>query len=698
MDICRGVLIAMFLDYPLSKIVDVVCDNNDIGTDEYLKSIAHLMRWRMEELTLTDTRAICERLKQKLKIKKGNTFVGLLGYLTDNQYNNVLTDLNKDEPKVVYNHLFRWMEAVRCIDGDLLTIANMVNADKSHGPRTSFVWNIVHSTSENVFSDNDVLKMDLHAHLNVLGDRFYVHWIDLMNRFCLRVKKKEDVKEEGDILLDEWSVKDRQFSPIVLWKEKYADKSYMDWMGLASVIRYYLFRFLKEQKTITPQERKDIRDSLTRSDIASCLLSCCNSDASAYRITAFSKYIGKSYIDRAWDYCVQEDIVDDKAKKSPNCLFLGERWLVYNMLFKIVKGNDKNVKKIASWFYLYLLIKNKIRMEHYLSNKLVGLANYNLSVQNSHSPMSKMMNILCIKTNNTNTDCSHIELRMKEKEYDELLKEKYAENCRPILIVSKSDEPEESKSTLSKHIISLKGGKIAGVDFAGSDTVRSPDDFLDIVTYLRENGVNNLTYHIGENFYDLVDGLRAIDDLLNILDWKSPNRIAHALALTIDAKAYYEQKHYTVTMPRMVYEKNMRWIEKLFPKKKDLFVLDDGDNKEEIVIHKLDKSIVDIVKSTQIRIIKKIIERNIPIETCPTCNLRIGYFNKYSELPSCSFIEERDAIVTINTDAPGLLCTSLQNEYNLIALALKKDKNKTDAEIKSIMDEFMKNAQNAAFK
>lgn len=389
MDICRGVLIAMFLDYPLSKIVDVVCDNKNYTTDDYLKPIEHLMRWRLKELTLTDTSAICKRLKQRLEIKNRNTFVGLLGYLIDNQYNSVLTGLDEDEPKVVYEHLFRWMEAVKYIDPDLLTIANMVNVDKSHEPRTSFIWNIVHSASENVFSDNDVLKIDdLHAHLNVFGDRFYVHWIDLMNRFCLRVKKKEDIKEEGDILLDEWSVKNRQFAPIVLWKEKYADKSYMDWVGLASVIRYYLFRFLKEQKTITPKEKTAIRDDLMRSDIVSILNGCC-SYVSAYRATAFSEYIGKAYIDKAWDYCVQKDIVDDKAKKSPNCLFLGERWLVYNVLFKIVK-DDNDVEKIAPWFYLYLLIKNRIRMEHYLSNELVGLANYNLSVQNSNNPITKV--------------------------------------------------------------------------------------------------------------------------------------------------------------------------------------------------------------------------------------------------------------------------------------------------------------------
>lgn len=69
-----------------------------------------------------------------------------------------------------------------------------------------------------------------------------------MNRFTIIPRKNEEVKQEGDIMLDEWPVKVRQYAPLMLWKEKYTDKSYMDWIGVASIIRLYLFRFLEEGK------------------------------------------------------------------------------------------------------------------------------------------------------------------------------------------------------------------------------------------------------------------------------------------------------------------------------------------------------------------------------------------------------------------------------------------------------------------
>ena len=40
MDICRGVLRALFLDYPLSQVFDRVCGNISVG--DFLQAIEHL--------------------------------------------------------------------------------------------------------------------------------------------------------------------------------------------------------------------------------------------------------------------------------------------------------------------------------------------------------------------------------------------------------------------------------------------------------------------------------------------------------------------------------------------------------------------------------------------------------------------------------------------------------------------------------
>lgn len=694
MDICRGVLRALFLDYPLSKVFDKVCDN--VSDGDFLKPVEHLLRWRMTELTLTDARAIVERLTQKFSRSNCSIFVHLFDYLCDNQYNDIFVDGNLSTPLIRHEHLFRWMEIVKFIDGDLLTIANIVSCDKNKKQRDRFTWSLALKTDETLF-DIENTYIDLHVHKNVANDRFYIHWIDLMNRFAITSRKTEDVKQEGDIMLDEWSVKVRQYAPLMLWKENYTDKSYMDWIGVAAIIRFYLFRFLEEGKAIAPKERRDIYNSMTDSDIAKLLLDECRRGVSSYRSTAFKEYLEKSYVDKAWDYSIQDKYVDEDSKKSPYCIFIGERRLIYNLLLKI-EDNNQDAKKMAPWLYLYLLIKNRIRMEHYLANDLVGLSNYNLTVKNSDSQMVKAMQMLSEQLQDNN---SIIEVRMKDKECDDFLKERERPKwIKAILLISKSTKIEESKKIVAKYINPLQTGKIAGVDFAGSDTEKRPREFKNIVTYLRENGVRNLTYHIGENFYDLVDGLRAIDEIMTDLNWQKPNRLAHLLALFTDAAKYYELKHYTVAMPKKMLSDNLEWIRKNAPEGVDTndFVLPDNlQQDEDIVVFRLKRTIVDVVIYNQNRIRREIIHRGIPIETCPTSNLRIGYFSKYSELPTCSLLCDEESVVTINTDAPGILNTSLENEYNLIALALKKDKGKSESDIKKAVERLKQNAKAAMF-
>lgn len=695
MDICRGVLRALFLDYPLSKVFDRVCGN--VSERGFLKHIEHLLRWRMTELTLTDTHAIVERLKQRFVKSNKSVFVSLFDYLCDNQYNDVFVNGDFSTPLIHNKHLFRWMKIVKFVDSDLLTIAKMVSNDKNKRQRNNFTWKIIPKTDKTLF-DIGKTYTDLHVHQNVANDRFYIHWIDLMNRFAIAPRKTEDVKQEGDIMLDEWSVKVRQYAPLMLWKEKYTDKSYMDWIGVASIIRFYLFRFLEEGKTIASKERKDIYNCMTDNDIAKLLLDDCSKFVSSYRSTAFKEYLEKSYVDKPWDYCVQKKYVDEDTRKSPYCIFTGERRLIYNILLKIETDNQE-AKKMAPWLYLYLLIKNRIRMEHYLANDLVGLSNYNLTERYSKSPMIKSMQMLYDKFQEDN---SVMEVRMNENGCDEFLKERQQPKwIKAILLISKSFRVEESKSIVAKYINPLQKGTITGVDFAGTDTEKRPRDFEDIIKYLRDKGIDNLTYHIGENFYDLVDGLRAIDEIITDLNWQKPNRLAHLLALFTDADKYYERKHYTVTMPRKVLLDNLEWIRKNAPEGVDTndFVLpNDIQNDEDILVFKLNRTIVEVVKYNQDRIRTEIIRREIAIETCPTSNLRIGYFSKYSELPTCSLLNDEKSVVTINTDAPGILCTSLENEYNLIALALKKDMGKSEKEIKLAVERLRKNAETAKFR
>lgn len=700
MDICRGVLRALFLDYPLSEAVDIVL-GNCCSVKDFLKPIKHIVRWRMPELTLTDTRAISEGLKQRLEKKQNLFFVELLNYLGDNQCGNIFTDINSDNPKIKADQLFRWMELAKYVDGDLLLIARIAFEDKDYRNVKSLLWEFMPDIDKkNSLLEENAQYADLHIHYNVANDRFLFHWLNLMNRFTIRPNKLDETKQNGDILLDEWAVKVRQYNPIMLWKEKYSKKSYMDWIGFASVIRFFLFRFIVEDKTVQKEERENLKNSLTDSDIAKLLCKDCSRNVEYYRDSAFKDFTDKTYLNKVFDYCVQKNLIDDETKKSPHSLVIGERWLLYNVLHRIA-NNSTNAKKMASWFYLYTLIKNRCRMEHYLNNNLKGLANYNLCVRNSNGGIDKEFAFLYMKSLRMSFKYNETaEFRLSAEDCDTFLKDiERPTGMKAVLLISKSMTIQDAKECLAKNIRYLKDKRIIGVDFAGADTQRRPTEYKEIIRYLRENGVNNLTYHVGEDFYDIVDGLRAIEEVVFDLNWNRPNRLAHLLALFTNPKKYYEARHYTVTMPHDILEKNIEWLNSHTPNDmdKDLFKLDSNKKENNIEVLKLNKNVVRIVEYNQKRILEEIIKRKIPIETCPTCNLRIGFFDKYSELPTCNLIKDRNAIVTINTDAPGLLGTSLLNEYNLIALALEKDLGKNKKEIQSVLKRLGKNAIDSIF-
>lgn len=68
------------------------------------------------------------------------------------------------------------------------------------------------------------------------------------------------------------------------------------------------------------------------------------------------------------------------------------------------------------------------------------------------------------------------------------------------------------------------------------------------------------TYHAGEDFYDIADGLRAIDEAIDFLDFHRGDRIGHALALGVDPLIHYQTKSMSVILPKQNYLDNLVWL------------------------------------------------------------------------------------------------------------------------------------------
>ncbi len=69
-----------------------------------------------------------------------------------------------------------------------------------------------------------------------------------------------------------------------------------------------------------------------------------------------------------------------------------------------------------------------------------------------------------------------------------------------------------------------------------------------------------ITFHAGEDFLDIPDGLRAIDETIRFLELKKGDRLGHALALGVNPKDYYLRKRKNIYLTKQDYLDNLVWM------------------------------------------------------------------------------------------------------------------------------------------
>ena len=70
----------------------------------------------------------------------------------------------------------------------------------------------------------------------------------------------------------------------------------------------------------------------------------------------------------------------------------------------------------------------------------------------------------------------------------------------------------------------------------------------------------HITYHAGEDFLDIADGLRAIDEAIRFNEMQHADRIGHALALGINPVDHYKSKGGKIFLPRHDLLDNAMWV------------------------------------------------------------------------------------------------------------------------------------------
>lgn len=79
---------------------------------------------------------------------------------------------------------------------------------------------------------------------------------------------------------------------------------------------------------------------------------------------------------------------------------------------------------------------------------------------------------------------------------------------------------------------------LCGVDAAASEFDARPEVFAPVFRYLRRSGVKHFTFHAGEDFFHILDGLRAIYEAMIFCDLQNGDRIGHATAAGLSVKLW----------------------------------------------------------------------------------------------------------------------------------------------------------------
>lgn len=148
----------------------------------------------------------------------------------------------------------------------------------------------------------------------------------------------------------------------------------------------------------------------------------------------------------------------------------------------------------------------------------------------------------------------------------------YLNSPRNNTLRSRSRKQSKSLAKFFKRY-NLLCSRIRGIDACTFEIPCRPEVFATEFRFLRDYfciGVNNrikefvqpkisATYHVGEDFMDIIDGLRAIDEAVLFLEMKSGERLGHAIALGTNVRKYYELKNNWLVLKKQDLLDNIVW-------------------------------------------------------------------------------------------------------------------------------------------
>lgn len=611
MDNLRKTIRLLFADYCPDKVLRIKEEDKYINRQSFLENGFHsFSNYSLDEIQNVYTKLETDWF---LVNEKDKSFFNILTHFNS----KALVEENL-EPFVVYQHLLKWRDLSYYVGEDLLTCSHFAFSDNiSQRQRDFFAWR------PTAFSNNKTLRTILnkglaenHFHLKGSGPVFDLSWINLMNNISQFEKEFSELESEMTLLtkISNSSKASKKNLKVLVYKAGYLRLLLFNHINNLNIdLNIDLTKdsnTLDSNDLIIKLSNLNQEIGLNKKD--------CGHRFKHFKDTVVIDYaipknihiqnLTRSFIfygERKLMYdCFKKIYKQDKDFKKYHYIFHSYLLIKAQFRAELVQINDKvgfgNFSKYQD------------RKEYFLTDGSVyHTAFVNLAVRDTltHSNIKSFevrvapkdeYNALrkSIASYNKNLNKNAIQSKKEYKPHipSKKLPEK-PDHFYTIHYIKKEDKPKPSSLTdyvncrHSKLRKEIKNQSIAistlreknsqyselirGIDAASSEFAASPEVFAQGFRYLKNHKLkgtlNHLkekmsehkiyaTYHAGEDFYDIVDGLRAIDECVCFLNLTQGDRIGHALALGINVEEYYQFKKNKLMLPKQIVLDNVVWL------------------------------------------------------------------------------------------------------------------------------------------
>ncbi len=571
MDYERAAIKAIFYAYPIEKAYPMVVEK--AKKSGFLSSFAQLAYGESKGYTIQDFTAYQNELTDKLfkRCHRWGNYLQRVVELPLIYAEEMLTLDGKNRPCVKYKNLFKWREAVKSLGEDLFSTSYLAAKDKTE--RTDFFWpNVISHNNDTINEALDSGLSDIHSHFGGGIDAFQFNWICLMNEVVTLPGKFDELKFS--------------LNKVTVFDEEYKFSNLATWCRIAATIRLNLLKLLTNRAAMDPDTLKELLGRI-RGKVSVEDLTLVQGQIERLRSESRETVYGYKF-----DYAISEELLDNDNCTSPNCIYAGERLIEYLFYREFLKQSPTMKGEWVELFYLYELIKSHVRREFVFANDLSGLEFYNAfkgRTEKFSKAMESISNIYSIQTGLREEHNDFLESRitsdslglstetygkslfsrapfMEEEDMGErltfvvqLTKKKKNRETGKSRYYRKRNEIHDEFEKIENFVKSGQSNYgIVGLDVGGMEKHYRPEVYAHAIRAGKAIGYG-VTYHVGEVFYDVVDGMRAVWEIIEYSGEDGIDRLGHCLALGTDLKKYYDQKH-SLAMPKQILLDNVVWL------------------------------------------------------------------------------------------------------------------------------------------